>query len=310
MWHTCNNCGKTLSSYHSLWRHRKTCQLKVPSTGTRRSESSSGLPLSMLNIADDVNHTPEIQNISTSEFKEKLHRKSQDADGDDESDTDSGDLSSEEKTVYEPDDSNQSEDDSNCSDWIWEKLVIMSCHNNRWSSLDLFKTYIRFYIDSKRNPLFKSIMNDVADGELHEQSLQKAIQFAVKKNEKSIINNVKNCSDKEEDNDNWFWCRLVELGKDLDCQWLNGKPCYCTKHYGTSMLNTICFFVKLFIDMEKDDLIKEIESGIENKSTEISLNDAIDQVVTDRKDEIILAFREARKKVDACGIWNRNIFLQ
>ena len=26
--YTCNNCGKTLSSYHSLWRHRKTCQVK------------------------------------------------------------------------------------------------------------------------------------------------------------------------------------------------------------------------------------------------------------------------------------------
>ena len=26
--YTCNNCGKSLSSYHSLWRHRKICRVK------------------------------------------------------------------------------------------------------------------------------------------------------------------------------------------------------------------------------------------------------------------------------------------
>ena len=76
------------------------------------------------------------------------------------------------------------------------------------------------------------------------------------------------------------------------------------------MLDRTSFFVKLFIDMEKDDLIEDIESDVEDKSTEMSLIDAIDQVVTARKDEILLAFREARKAVDACGIWNRNIFFQ
>ena len=76
------------------------------------------------------------------------------------------------------------------------------------------------------------------------------------------------------------------------------------------MLDTTSFFVKLFIDMEKDDLIEDIESDVEDKSTEMSLIDAIDQVVTDREDEILLALREARKTVDACGIWNRNIFFQ
>ena len=28
-WHTCNNCGKTLSSYKSLWRHKNSC-MSIP----------------------------------------------------------------------------------------------------------------------------------------------------------------------------------------------------------------------------------------------------------------------------------------
>ena len=27
-WHTCVDCGRNLASYHSLWRHKKTCQAK------------------------------------------------------------------------------------------------------------------------------------------------------------------------------------------------------------------------------------------------------------------------------------------
>ena len=28
-WNTCNNCGKNLSSYKSLWRHKKSC-MSIP----------------------------------------------------------------------------------------------------------------------------------------------------------------------------------------------------------------------------------------------------------------------------------------
>ena len=196
--------------------------------------------------------------------------------------------------------------DTECSenhDWIWEKLVIISCYNDKFSSLDLFKTYIRFHIESQNNSLFQSIMSDIIDVELYEQSLQEAVRFAVERNGDSIIDAVNNCS--EED---LFWCGLAEQSENLNCKWLTGEPCHCTEHKGVSVLDTTSFFVKLFIDMEKDDLIEDIESDVEDKSTEMSLIDAIDQVVTARKDEILLAFREARKAVDACGIWNRNIF--
>ena len=45
-WYTCVQCGKHLSSYHSLWRHKKNChstgtqQHEVPYVGQKRSRSS------------------------------------------------------------------------------------------------------------------------------------------------------------------------------------------------------------------------------------------------------------------------------
>ena len=76
------------------------------------------------------------------------------------------------------------------------------------------------------------------------------------------------------------------------------------------MLDIVYIFVKLFIAMGKDDVIERIELDIDDKRSEMSLNDAIDQVVTSHKKEILLSFREARKTIDACGIWNRYIFFQ
>ena len=47
--YTCNNCSKPLSSYHSLWRHKKTCQ---------------GKPRSM-DINDIINNIQRKENNST-----------------------------------------------------------------------------------------------------------------------------------------------------------------------------------------------------------------------------------------------------
>ena len=188
--------------------------------------------------------------------------------------------------------------------------MILSCRDDGCSSLDLLKMYIRLHIDSQSNTLFESIMNDINMlREKYNIPLQKAIHIAVKMHEKSIIDAVDKCSENDDDSDDWFWCGLAEQGGNLNCYWMSGESCDCTECNGMSMLDTTSFFIKLFIDMGKDGLIEKIESDIDKiDSDEISLNDAIDQVVKTHKNEILIAFREARKTVDACGSWNKNIF--
>ena len=202
---------------------------------------------------------------------------------------------------YESSDSESSSDIDNDPNWIWEKLVILSSHNDQLSSLELFKGYLRLHIDSKENTLFKSIMTDVND----EIPLQKIIR----KHKRQIIDAVNECreSDDSDDFDNCFWGSLVEKGRD--CRWMTGKSCYCEEHNGMSMLDTTCFFVKLFIDMDKDPLIKRIEGEIEkNEDDEIST--VIDHVVNDYDGEILEALQDARKSLYVCGSWNKHIFWQ
>ena len=204
-----------------------------------------------------------------------------------------------------------SSDESETRDWIWEKLVLLSCRDDKFSSFDLLKTYIRLHIDSQSNILLQTIMNDITMlSETYNIPLQKAIQIAVKMQEKSIIDAVDKCSE-DDDSDDSFWCGLAELRGDLDCHWMTGESNDCTECNGMNMLETTSFFIKLFIDMGKDGLIEKIESGVEKiDSEEISLNEAINKVVNDQKNEILIAFREARKTIDACGSWNKNIFWQ
>ena len=37
-WYTCNKCGKKLSSYHSLWRHNKNCNVNNSENVTSKRE--------------------------------------------------------------------------------------------------------------------------------------------------------------------------------------------------------------------------------------------------------------------------------
>ena len=36
-WYDCTQCGKNLSSYHSLWRHKKTCRNRPQSSPPNQS---------------------------------------------------------------------------------------------------------------------------------------------------------------------------------------------------------------------------------------------------------------------------------
>ena len=64
-WHTCPNCGKKLSSYHSLWRHRKQCKLSVnPSINVSTSK------ICEMKVGEKQPHCNEIIHFKSSEFKD------------------------------------------------------------------------------------------------------------------------------------------------------------------------------------------------------------------------------------------------
>ena len=52
-WYTCENCGKNLSSYHSLWRHRKTCIPKHIEGKRKVNSDTTGSVLNRNRIVND-----------------------------------------------------------------------------------------------------------------------------------------------------------------------------------------------------------------------------------------------------------------
>ena len=138
--------------------------------------------------------------------------------------------------------------------------------------------YIELHIDSESDTLFEDIMSDVLDAELRDISDEKAIEYALDKNKDSILATVNSCDENEEDT--WFWCKLAAKGGGRNCQWFTGKPCYCIKCKGQSILVTVMVVMKIFIGMRDDKLIQHIEADIANKVSHdgMELVVAIDQV--------------------------------
>ena len=62
MWYTCENCGKTLSSYHSLWRHKKKCQpkkvFKYQNQAFNHFKDAGDVPHSIVGQKRQVTYSP------------------------------------------------------------------------------------------------------------------------------------------------------------------------------------------------------------------------------------------------------------
>ena len=149
------------------------------------------------------------------------------------------------------------DDDASCPeddhDWLWERLAILCFSDNKLKPLDIFKGYILLFIKSESDKLFNEIMNNVIDAEFRGLPIQSAVEYALNKNEESIIASVNRCKSEES-----FWSELSEFGGEWDCQWFTGEPCHCTECGGVSILKMTEVYIKLFISMREDDLIEQI----------------------------------------------------
>ena len=116
------------------------------------------------------------------------------------------------------------------------------------------------------------------------------------------------CDENEEDMS--CWCKLAAKGGGRNCQWFTGKPCYCIKCKGQSILVTVMVVMKIFIGMRDDKLIQHIEADIANKVSHdgMELVVAIDQVVKEYEKDIFEKFNAAVNVLDVKG-WNTSCLL-
>ena len=66
-------------------------------------------------------------------------------------------------------------------------------------------------------------------------------------------------------------------------------------------------FIKLFLGMQEDDLIQQIESDIDASDEKIELDDVIDQAVDAYEKDILTKLYDAKMKLDVHH-WNYSSF--
>ena len=159
--HVCNNCNKRLSSYHSLWRHKRNAICKGKGIDIPIPSKFSG--------------------------KEELTRL---LDGD----------SPKEEPIKELD-SDDTEDHSDIDDTeddvLWERFA-MSINRGDTDDLEYLEDYIDLYMKTKTCDLCENIMDDMVRIKNAGYSLSDATDFAVCKHREDIVEAVRDCGEIDE----------------------------------------------------------------------------------------------------------------
>ena len=147
--------------------------------------------------------------------------------------------------------------DVDTDDALWRTLVKASNGSNE----TVFDTLIGFYyyFKSGDGKLFQQMFHDVeyAKKSLH-MAESKAIEYALRKNENSILQMMKNC-EKHREND--LWCLL--LRSKPGCRILTGENCACCN--GCCVLDKVRIFLEIFYGMKHDDLMKKINRDVDER---------------------------------------------
>jgi hypothetical protein len=98
---------------------------------------------------------------------------------------------------------------------------------------------------------------------------------------------------------------LVQEGKNWKCEWFTGKQCDCAECGGKSIRDLVRVYIKLFLDMQNDDLIQKIESDIYAMDDDVRLDVKIDDVIKKHRYDIEKKLQEARDENN----WNCSYFL-
>ena len=142
------------------------------------------------------------------------------------------------------DDSIQS--DSECPDdnFLWEKLVITTsmCDN----PIEVFAGYIYLYMQSEDDELFNQMIDRISN------AIYKpiAIEHTIDENYNTIVEYIN-------DKSHGFWYEIGKEGKKWKCEWFRGNKCDCTECEDLSVRDVVKEYIKLFLEMQNNELIQK-----------------------------------------------------
>ena len=282
-WHPCQSCGKTLSSYKSLWRHKKTCKLSGHGLRFNQHASSDKLIAKRNEELEKVGH--EVDDDAEKVLEDLIieadgHQSTEASESNEENSEDE----SMESNESDDSDKNKASDgsDVDTDDALWRDLIKVSSSGNQTAFDALFGIY--YLYKSSHGKLFQKMLQDV---EYAKKSLNmaesKSIEYALRENEDSILEMMKNC---EKHRGNELWCSI--LYTKPGCRMFTGEDCEC-RLCGYGVLNRIKPFLEMFYGMKHDDLMKKIDADVitrivKNKET---LEEAMKHVFDRYRKEIL-----------------------
>ena len=180
------------------------------------------------------------------------------------------------------------ESDSECpddGDFLWEKFAILTSISS--DPLEVFEGFIDLFMQSEDDELFNQMMDRISN------AIYKpiAIEHTLDENYDTIVEYIN-------DKSHGFWYELGKEGKKWKCEWFTGKQCECTECGGLSIRDVVKAFIKLFLEMQNDELIQKIESDIDEME-DLPLCTRIDLTIKKYEDDVEEKLQEARNKLDS-----------
>ena len=188
------------------------------------------------------------------------------------------------------------ESDSECpddGDFLWEKFAILTSISD--DPVEVFTGFIALFIRSEDDELFNQIITHVTNANYTVLGIEEAIN----NNYKAIVNAIGNANER-------FWHGLRKEGENWKCEWFSGKQCECEDCEGLSIRDLVEVFIKLFLEMQKDELIQKIESDVDDME-DLPFCVRIHQAINKYKHEIEDKLQEAREKLDE-NEWDHSCF--
>lgn len=296
-WHICPNCGKTISSYKCLWRHKKIFKF-----GGEFNNNKNNITSAKQDQKELINACDESSENKTDKSNDKHSA----------TDSENGESSSHHE-LSDEEVSSSDESSGEMNDLVVaENLAFWEYAVRRWTEDQVCRNLVEeilLYKIKETDELLQDIIDDADNAMSKGCPLIDAVHFATEKYKDLIMQSITSeCPDKDVDevirlN---FWCALTNRFAQSGCKYYDGEDCSCDECKGTCIISTIKSLIVGLVLAENDDLIQKLIHKINEKfyqDNEMEWNDASKFVIRQHETEILMKYNKAKGILHEFG-WN------
>ena len=182
--------------------------------------------------------------------------------------------------------------DEECEDENNFWMFMYSLSDGYDEFLDLLKSYLLIYTQSKGDILFQKIKDETGELEATGMNFKQALAESIGNNKEAIKFKISDCSDIPSTEEIGIWCKFAKYQDDWNscCKWIFKHDCRRNTCPTLGVPKVIAWFGYLLHLMNENDLIQNIAGIIENGV--YGIVDSIILAVEEYKDDILERYDE------------------